>query len=160
MMHIVPGDLADQRVIELLQVHLTTARDATGPCSAHALEHASLRHPSITLWSIFEGEALLGVGALKLLSESESELKSVHIAEWARRRGAGAALLRHIVAQARARGLVRLYAETGSWVYFAPAHALYRAHGFTARAPFGDYVADPNSMFFELDLLAAESMAA
>lgn len=159
-MHIITGDLADQRVIELLQVHLTTARDATGPCSAHALEHGSLRAPTIALWSIFEGESLLGVGALKLLSEQDGELKSMHTAAWARRRGAGGAMLRHIVAHARARGLVRLYAETGTWRYFEPAHALYRSQGFTECAPFGSYVYDPNSMFFTLDLAAVESLAA
>ena len=46
----------------------------------------------------------------------------------------------------------RLSLETGSWGYFGPARALYRKHGFVDCAPFGDYVADPNSVFMSLDL--------
>ena len=61
-------------------------------------------------------------------------------------------MLRHIVAAARAQAMSRLSLETGSWGNFGPARALYRKHGFVDCAPFGDYVADPNSVFMSLDL--------
>ena len=103
-MRITTGDLSDPRVVELLQVHLTTARAATALGSAHALDLTGLQAPDITLWTIWDDETLLGVGALKRLSADHGEIKSMHTAQSMRRRGAGRAMLRHIIAAARARG--------------------------------------------------------
>ena len=44
---------------------------------------------------------------------------------------------------------------TGSWDYFKPALALYRAHGFVLCGPFQGYVEDTNSLFLTLDLSAS-----
>ena len=79
----------------------------------------------------------------------------MHTAEAMRGRGAGSAMLRHIIAAARASGLSRLSLETGSAAYFRPAHALYERHGFVECPPFADYVPDPNSVFMTLDLKAS-----
>jgi putative acetyltransferase len=49
---------------------------------------------------------------------------------------------------------MRLSLETGCFAYFAPAVALYRAHGFIECAPFGDYTPDPNSLFLTLEVSA------
>jgi putative acetyltransferase len=152
MMQIVPADFSDPRVIDLLRVHVTTARAATAPGSAHALDLSGLQSPDIGVWTIRDGEALLGVGALKRLSPTDGEVKSMHTAQSERRRGAGAAMLRHIIAVAKAAGLSRLSLETGSWDYFQPAHALYRKFGFVPCPPFADYKEDPNSIFLTLDL--------
>ncbi len=46
----------------------------------------------------------------------------------------------------------RLSLETGAWPYFAPARGFYQRHGFVECAPFGNYVADPNSVFMTLQL--------
>jgi hypothetical protein len=46
MMRIVPGDLGDPRVIDLLQIHLKRARAETAPGSAHALDLAGSRPTS------------------------------------------------------------------------------------------------------------------
>lgn len=157
MLTIVQGDLDDVRVVDLLRTHVTTARAATARCSAHALDVDGLRAPDITFWAAWEGEALLGVGALKRLTDEHGEIKSMHTAEAARRRGVGSAMLRHVVAVARARGMTRLSLETGSSAFFEPARALYRRHGFLECAPFADYVADPNSVFMTLDLRSVAS---
>jgi len=155
MIRISEGGLSDPRVVELLQIHLTTARAATAPGSAHALDLSGLQAPDISFWTIWDDEALVGVGALKRLTHDHGEIKSMHTAQSMRRRGAGRAMLRHIIAAARARGMSRLSLETGSWDYFRPAHALYRSHGFVECAPFGDYVLDPNSVFMTLELAEA-----
>ena len=76
----------------------------------------------------------------------------MHTAQSMRRRGAARAMLAHIIAAARARGMSRLSLETGSWEYFRPAHALYRSHGFVECPPFANYGPDPNSVFMSLDL--------
>jgi putative acetyltransferase len=154
-MRIVEGGLDDPRVIELLHVHLLRARGETAPGSAHALDLSGLRSPDVTFWSAWEGDALAGVGALRRLSADHGEVKSMHTAEAMRRRGVGAAILRHIIDWARARGMSRLSLETGSWPYFAPARALYARYGFVECPPFGDYVPDRNSVFMTLVLPAS-----
>jgi putative acetyltransferase len=146
-MHIIEGGLDDPRVVALLHTHVSRARAETARGSAHALDLAALRAPEITFWSAWEGEAVVGVGALKRLSADHGEVKSMHTAEAARGRGVGSALLRQIVATARAAGMSRLSLETGAWPYFAPARALYARHGFVECGPFGDYRKDPNSVF-------------
>jgi len=152
MMRIVEGDFSNPRVIALIETHLSTARAQTAPGSAHALDLSGLQSDDVTFWTIWEGEDLLGIGALKRISPDHGEIKSMHTAQLARGRGVGSAMLRHIVATARERAMSRLSLETGSWDYFEPARALYRSHGFKECAPFGDYVADPNSVFMSLEL--------
>ncbi len=69
-----------------------------------------------------------------------------------RRRGAGRAMLAHILATARERGYKRLSLETGTAAAFAPAHRLYESAGFAFCGPFGDYAEDPHSVFMTLAL--------
>jgi len=152
MMRITKGDFNDPRVIELLQIHLTSARAETAPGSAHALDLTGLQSPEISFWTLWEDEKLLGVGALKRLSADHGEVKSMHTVKSVRRRGVGSTLLRHIIATARESGMSRLSLETGTWEYFQPAQTLYRNHGFVECAPFADYVLDPNSVFMTLNL--------
>jgi putative acetyltransferase len=152
MMRIVEGGLCDPRVVDLLHTHLTSARAETAPGSAHALDLTGLQSPDISFWTIWDDETLLGVGALKRLSADHGEIKSMYTAQSTRGRGVGSAMLRHIIATARVRGMSRLSLETGSWEYFRPAQALYRSHGFVECPPFADYVLDPNSVFMALDL--------
>jgi putative acetyltransferase len=158
-LHLLPpqiteGGLDDPRVVALLNVHLARSRAETAAGSAHALDLSELRAPDIRFWTAWVGETLLGCGALRQLTAAEGEVKSMHTAEAARRRGIGGALLHTIIAGAREAGLERLNLETGSWDYFRPAVALYRAHGFTVCGPFGAYREDPNSVFMTLDLQA------
>src|SRR5882672_483459 len=152
MRRIVLGDFNDSRVVELLHIHLTTARAETALGSAHAFDFAGLQSPDISFWSIWDNQTLLGIGALKRLSADHGEIKSMHTAQSARGRGVGSTMLRHIVATARAEDMSRLSLETGTWDYFRPARALYRSHGFVECPPFADYVLDPNSVFMTLDL--------
>jgi putative acetyltransferase len=151
-----PADLDDARVIELLETHVRTARAETAVGSAHALDLTSLKTPDISVWVVWDDDGLpVGVGALKRLSTTEGEIKSMHTVARARRTGVGSTMLAHLLGVARTMGLARLSLETGSWPYFAPARALYAAHGFVECAPFGSYRDDPNSVFMTLALDAA-----
>jgi putative acetyltransferase len=153
MIRIESGDLSDRRVIDLLTTHATRARRETAPGSAHALDVERLRSPGITFWAAIDNDGtLLGVAALQELSPAHGEVKSMHTAESARRRGVGSLLLRYVIEIARARGMGRVSLETGSWPYFDPARAFYRRHGFVECGPFWDYVDDPNSVFFSMEL--------
>ena len=151
-MHILEGGLNDPQVIALLHTHVARARAETARGSDHALDLSALRSPDVTFWSAWEGSSLAGVGALKRLTADHGEVKSMHTAEAMRRRGVGGAILRHIIAAARDRGMSRLSLETGSWPYFAPARALYTLHGFEECEPFGSYRPDSNSVFMTLVL--------
>jgi putative acetyltransferase len=82
----------------------------------------------------------------------QGEIKSMRTPQALRRRGAGRAILTHIIDEARRRGYQRLSLETGSLEAFRPAQQLYESFGFTYCAPFGDYKPDPNSVFMELEL--------
>jgi putative acetyltransferase len=151
-MDIIRGDLADPRILALLRYHFDKCHEVTPPGSAHVFSVEKLATPEIDFWAAWDGAALLGVGAMKPLDGRHGEVKSMHTAEAARRRGVGGAILRHIIATSRARGLTRLSLETGSFAYFAPAVALYKAHGFTECPPFGDYRPDPNSVFLTREI--------
>jgi len=146
-MRIVEGGLDDPRVVALLRTHLVRARAETAPGSAHALDLSGLHSADVTFWSAWDAEEVVGVGALRRLTDEHGEIKSMHTAEAARGRGIGSAMLRHIMAAARASGMSRLSLETGSWPYFEPARMLYARHGFVECGPFGDYREDPNSVF-------------
>ena len=146
-MKIVSGGLDDPRVQALLAHHLRTARAETAVGSAHALDLDGLKSADLSFWSAWDHDQLVGIAALKRLSPTHGEIKSMHTAEASRRIGVGTAMLRHIVSVARTMGMTRLSLETGSWAYFRPARALYRRHGFVECPPFADYGEDPNSIF-------------
>ena len=95
---------------------------------------------------------LLGVGALKELEPRSGEIKSMRTADAHLRKGVAAAILDHIVAEARRRGYSRLSLETGSGPAFEPALTLYRKYGFVDGEPFGGYEKSPFNQFLHLDL--------
>jgi putative acetyltransferase len=92
------------------------------------------------------------MGALKRIGGRAGEIKSMRTVNEAKRKGYASAILAHLIAEAKAAGLQRLYLETGSFDYFRPARELYARHGFLECAPFEGYKPDPNSTFMRLDL--------
>ena len=151
-MKIERDDLSRPAIHELLEEHLCSMRALSPPESVHALDLERLRAPAITFWSAWEGDLLLGCGALLELDARHGEVKSMRTPEARRRTGAGRALLMHIIEEARSRGYERLSLETGSMAAFEPAHRLYESAGFTRTGPFGSYAEDPNSVFMTLAL--------
>lgn len=147
-MEIREGGLDDPRVVALLNVHFQGMLANSPKDSCHFLDLSGLRAPGVTFWTAWDGEDLLGCGALKQLDAGHGEIKSMRTAAEHLRRGTGAALVSHILKIARERGYKRLSLETGSGAAFDAAHALYRQFGFTECAPFGDYKEDPFSRFF------------
>lgn len=151
-MHIEIDDLTRAAIHALLNEHLSNMYELSPPESVHALDLEALRQPGITFWSAWEGTTLLGVGALKELDPAHGEIKSMRTPAALRRRGAGRALLSHIIEVARSRGYSRLSLETGSMEAFRPAQRLYESFGFTYCGPFEGYIEDPNSAFMTLAL--------
>lgn len=140
-------DLRGPEIKALLEEHVRNMYELSPPESVHALDLEKLRHPDITFWTIWEGEQLMGCGALRQTSPSEGEIKSMRTPAALRAKGAGRAVLSHILETARERGLARLNLETGSQPEFEPARRLYASAGFEVCGPFGDYAEDPYSVF-------------
>ena len=137
-------------VLQLLGEHLADMYATSPPESVHALDPAALAGPGISFWTAREDSRLLGCAALKHLAPGDAEIKSMRTAEAARGRGVASALLRHLLAEARHSGCRRVFLETGSHEFFAPARRLYQRHGFAACPPFAGYEPDPNSVFMSL----------
>lgn len=151
-MRIEIDDLSRPPVIALLNEHLSNMYELGPPESVHALDLTKLRQPDITFWTVWNENALLGCGALKELSCTHGEIKSMRTPAAHRRTGAGRAMLAHFIGVARERGYRRLSLETGSSPAFLPAHNLYQSAGFARCGRFGDYADDEHSVFMSLQL--------
>lgn len=144
-------DLSDPRVVAFLHEHLADMHAVSPPESVHALDVDRLRQPDIRFFTQWlgegEGALLVGTGAIKRLDATHGELKSMRTRADVRRQGLGRRMLSHLLAEARNMGLRRVSLETGTEPYFAPASALYEAHGFADCQPFADYRLDPHSRY-------------
>lgn len=142
-------DLRGPEIAELLQEHLDEMYRFSPPESVHALDLASLRQPEITFWTAWDQSDLMGCIALKALSPTEGEIKSMRTGKSYLRRGVAAALLDHLLIAARDQDYQRLLLETGSPPEFEPARKLYSRFGFAVCGPFAGYRKDPNSVFMQ-----------
>lgn len=147
-----PGDFDDDRVKALLARHLEGMRTNTPAGHVFALDWSGLQGREISFYTLWEGEELLGFGALKELDQRSGEIKSMRTADAHLRKGVAAAILDHIVDEGRRRGYSRLSLETGTSSAFDPALALYRKYGFRHGEAFGDYQKSPFNQFLHLVL--------
>jgi putative acetyltransferase len=145
-------DLSGEPTRALLALHLAGMHANSPAGSVFALDLSGLQEPEVTVWTAWQCGRVAGVAALKQLSAAAGELKSMRTHPDFLRRGVAAALLDHIVAEARARRLARLSLETGSGAAFDAALALYRGRGFVDGAAFGAYEKSAFNQFLHLDL--------
>src|SRR5215468_7104825 len=145
-------DLSGAPTRALIARHLAGMHANSPPESVHAFDVDRLRQPGVTFWSVWIGEEIAGCGALKVLDDARGELKSMRVADRFLGQGIGRAILDHLTAEARARGLGSLWIETGSAPAFVPALKLYESAGFLRCGPFGDYREDPFSVFMTREL--------
>lgn len=145
-------DLSGEETRQLLAYHLQQMHANSPAGSVFALDLSGLRAPGVTLWSAWQGQDLVAVGALKEHGNGVGEIKSMRTHPERMRRGAASAILEHIIAIARSRGLTRLSLETGSGPAFEPALELYRRRGFVSGDAFGGYQASAFNQFFHLQL--------
>lgn len=146
------GGLDEPQVVALLELHAREMSDHSPPGTCHFLDLPGLKTPDITFLSAWDGDTLLGVGALKQLDASTGEVKSMRATPAARGWGVGFAILDHIVGLARDRGYTALKLETGTGPLFDAAHALYRRYGFVPCPPFAGYVESDFNRFYALEL--------
>ena len=146
------ADFDDSQVRELLRLHLKGMHASSPPGSVYALDLSGLAVPAVTLWTAWAGDAVAGMAALKDIGDRRGELKSMRTHPAFLRRGVAAALLEHVISDARSRDMVRLSLETGSGPPFAAALALYERRGFRYGEPFGGYLPTEFNQFMHLDL--------
>lgn len=151
-MHIEVDDLSRPQVHALLEEHLANMYELSPPEQVFALHLSQLKTEDITFWTVWQEGLLLGCGALKELTRTHGEIKSMRTPAAARGRGAGRAVLAHIISVAQQRGYTKLSLETGTHAAFEPAHKLYLSQGFVMSGPFGGYQANEHSVFMELGL--------
>ena len=113
-MKIIIDDLRHPAIHALLNEHLKQMYELSPPESVHALNLENLRGADITFWTAWENDLLLGCGALKELDPKHGEIKSMRTPIAHRGRGAGRAILAHIIEAAKGRRYERLSLETGT----------------------------------------------
>ncbi len=145
-------DLTSAATQALVRRHLAGMHENSPPESVHAFDIDKLRQPGVTFWTGWVGNEIAVMGALKTLDAENGEIKSMRVADAWLGKGAGRAMLDHILAEARNKGLRWLWLETGSTPAFAAATRLYERAGFRFCGPFGSYTDDPFSRFMTLAL--------
>ena len=145
-------DLQGPKIAKILSDHLAFNASQSPPESMHSLNLDELRAPGTTFWTVWEGPALLGCGALTALDPRHGEVKSMHTVQAHRGKGIATFTLRHIIDEARQRSYRRLSLETGSMEAFAPARDLYCRFGFEICGPFASYIEDPYSVYMTRQL--------
>lgn len=144
--------LTSDAVRGLIATHLSQMHAQSPISSVHALDVSDLQTDDVQFWSVWQNDTLIGCAALKRLSATDGEVKSMHILKAYRGQGYAKAILRHVDRCALAMGLQRLFLETGSTDDFAPARGLYKAHGYQDCPPFGAYKPDRHSCFMSIKL--------
>ncbi|WP_206240857.1 GNAT family N-acetyltransferase [Novosphingobium terrae] len=152
MYQIRKDDLSSEPTRALLALHLAGMHANSPPEAVFALDLSGLQVPEVTVWSAWQGDRIASIGALKMLSAEQAEIKSMRTHPNFLRQGAGAAVLATIIATARERSLKRLSLETGSGPSFDAALTLYRRHGFANGPAFGGYEASAFNQFLHLEL--------
>jgi len=152
-MEIREDDLSGAATRDLLRLHLAGMHANTPAGHVFALDLSGLTAPGVTVWTAWKDESVCGMAALKQLDAASGEVKSMRTHPDHLRQGVGAALLEHIIGEARARGFRQLSLETGQGPAFEPAlAALYRRRGFVDGEAFADYVRSPFNQFLHLVL--------
>jgi putative acetyltransferase len=145
-------DLSSTQTRDLLRLHLEGMHANSPPGSVFALDLSGLKAPDVTVWTVWKGDAIAGIGALKELGGQAGEIKSMRTHPRFLRNGVARTLLEHIVGVARSRGMKRLSLETGSGPAFEPALSLYRRRGFVDGEAFAHYQRSEFNQFLHLVL--------
>ena len=121
IMKSIENNFDEPQVNELLTKHFIELRSVSPPGSTHVLDIPGLKDPTIRFWSLWDGENIVGCGALKLLEKDHGEFKSIRVANKFRKNGMGEKIISHLIDQAKQIGIKKISIETGSGKFFIPA---------------------------------------
>lgn len=117
------------------------------PQSRHAFSVEKLLRERVVFFVTHYEEKPAGCGGIKIFDGDYGEVKRMFVRPEFRGKGLGKAMLAHLAEYARSKELDILRLETG--IYEVEAIGLYQGFGFERRTPFGEYVEDPLSVYFE-----------
>ncbi len=147
------GDVQDM----IFRHRLETAQNSP-ECSDHSLDTDKLSDPSIRFWHFRLDNNLVGMGALKLDTNHQAEIKSMRSVRRYRGKGVGEFILKFLIEQALSLGIKVVELETGTTDYFRPARRLYKRFGFEDCPPIKGYQASPYNCFMRLKLGSTRSI--
>jgi|TARA_B100000902_G_scaffold342598_1_gene346780 putative acetyltransferase len=147
MLKLIEGNFDHPEVNELLTKHFVELRKASPEGSAHVLDIPGLKVDSIKFWSLWEGEKLVGCGALKFLDNEHGEFKSIRVHDDFRKKGNGLKVIQHLINEAKKLNIKRLSIETGAGKFFESARKLFKKCNFEPCKPFAHYKEDVNSIY-------------
>ena len=150
MLKSIEGNFEDPEVHELLVKHFIELRSVSPVGSAHVLDIAGLKDPSIKFWSLWEGDHLMGSGALKFLNKDHGEFKSIRVNDKFRNKGNGSKVINHLINKAKKLNVKKLSLETGAGNFFLPARKLFNSCGFKSCSSFSHYKNDINSTYMTM----------
>ena len=137
-------------VNELLIKHFNELKSVSPEGSTHVLDIDGLKNQSIKFWSLWEDAKLVGCGALKFLSKTHGEFKSIRVADNFKNKGYGKKIIVDLLSKAKILGIQKISVETGAGEFFLPARKLFKSCGFEECEPFAHYSLDPNSCYYNL----------
>jgi putative acetyltransferase len=117
------------------------------PESNHLLPIEALRQPNVMFVVARQTGRVVGCGAFVNQDGAYAEIKRMYVLPECRGRGIGRRILAELEHRAREAGLEWARLETG--IFQAEALAVYEKAGYQRRAPFGEYVDDPLSVYME-----------
>ncbi|MBV8113875.1 MAG: hypothetical protein JO300_03985 [Silvibacterium sp.] len=97
MFEIREDDLSGAETQALIALHLRGMHAASPPGTVFALDLSGLKVPEVTVWTVWRGEKIAGIGALKMLGADQAELKSMRTHPDFLRQGVAALVLEHIL---------------------------------------------------------------
>ena len=150
MLKSIVGNFDNSEVHELLVKHFIELRSVSPEGSAHVLDIAGLKDPTIKFWSLWEENDLMGSGALKFLDKEHGEFKSIRVSDNFRGKGNGTKVINHLINEAKKLNIKRLSLETGAGDFFLIARKLFSKCGFELCEPFSHYKEDPNSVYMSM----------
>jgi putative acetyltransferase len=150
MLKSIEGNFDNAEVHELLIKHFIELRSVSPEGSAHVLDITGLKDPSIKFWSLWEGNDLIGIGALKFLDKDHGEFKSIRVSDKFRGKGNGLKVINHLIDEAKKLKIRRLSLETGAGDFFLTARKLFNKCGFETCKPFSHYKNDINSVYMTM----------
>ena len=148
----IENNFDEPQVNKLLVKHFIELRSVSPEGSTHVLDIPGLKDPSIKFWSLWEEDELIGCGALKFISETHGEFKSIRITDKFRGKGFGIKIIKHLVSEAKKLKIKKLSVETGAGDFFLPARKLFTKFGFKPCEPFAHYKEDINSVYMSLSI--------
>ena len=149
-MRLIEGNFDNPEVHELLVKHFIELRSVSPEGSAHVLDIAGIKDPSIKFWSLWTEDQLMGSGAIKFLDKNHGEFKSIRINDRFKNKGNGKKIVDHLIDKAKKLDIKRLSLETGAGNFFLPARKLFLKCNFNACKPFSHYKEDVNSVYMSL----------